>query len=176
MGADIHLYMEVCEDPASDNPYWSAFGGRVNPGRDYGMFGVIADVRVSDINIIPPKGMPEGRLGYEAEGDAYLYVNDKHADQAGYCSVANADEWVKSGSSANLVENGVRRVTNPDWHSHTWLTPAEFRQCLQTMEEKAAAEPDNWGNIDHRYYAVAAALEALEGEGREARAVIWFDN
>jgi len=54
-------------------------------------------------------------------------------------------------------------VTQPDWHSHSWLTTAEL---IEVIGE----------DIGPEYKAVIAAMQSLESSGHEARLVFWFDN
>lgn len=165
MGCDIHCYPEFRKP---NNEHWSSWSGRVNPGRNYELFGFIAGVRGEGGPVVPPRGLPSGKLGFYAFDDHKLSINDKFADSDGFCTLAKAQEWAKHGSVIVNTEAGNPwYVTHPDWHSHTWLTPTEFEQAIERCTR--------WAPQDD-YFALLAALKSLESRGNEVRLVIWFDN
>lgn len=180
MGADIHLYLEhsAKEPSQSGKRHWCGVGGRINPGRDYDLFAKIAGVRdcseEGSKKLFEPRGVPDD-LGWEAAGDNRLKVvpdGEECSDEPGYREVnrSRAESWVQYGSYwMPLGEYPEYWVSDPDNHSHTWLTPAEFRQVLE------APRPEGWG-IDPEYWALLAAAEELERRDRDVRFVIWFDN
>lgn len=136
MGCDIHCYIEYRERDMSDreDKSWSSFGGRINPGRNYLMFSLMAGVRGGD-GIFEVRGLPEG-LGYYSNDDNYLYITADKECNCGECksvSVENAARWVEGGSSEykNNREGKPTWVSHPDWHSHSWLSLVEFRQVLE---------------------------------------------
>jgi len=172
MGADIHCYLEYTDfNDREGNPYWSCFGGRNNLGRDYWMFDVLAGVRGSGEPHIPLKGLPPGKKSWQVESDAYLIISDENPDMEGYCSLANAETWSRQGD--NTIEehgNGGKRVTHPDWHSHTWLTADELAQCLGVyMLRHQDTYSVTWD-------AMLASMRAFEERGVQTRLVLWFDN
>ncbi|WP_300573452.1 hypothetical protein [Phenylobacterium sp.] len=160
MGCDIHMYAEYTGDPAAG--HWAGFGGRINPGRDYDLFGKLAGVR-TDGQMFPVRGKPD-HLGIYASSDDSLYITNEPGD--GNATRELAEDWVARGISRWTDEREVF-VTNPDNHTHSWVTPAELRQALEA--------PARW---DHptAYWALLAALEELERRGKTARVVFWFDN
>lgn len=180
MGADIHLYLEhsAKEPSQSGKRHWCGVGGRINPGRDYDLFAKIAGVRdyseEGSKKLFEPRGVPDD-LGWEAAGDNRLKVipdGEECSYETGYREVnrSRAESWVQYGSYwMPLGENPEYWASDPDNHSHTWLTPAEFRQVLE------APRPSDWG-IDAEYWALLAAAEELERRDREVRFVIWFDS
>jgi hypothetical protein len=73
MGCDIHVYVEYRRPGQAD---WAGFGDRVNPGRDYAVFGCLAGVRRGQpAGLVPPRGIPDD-LGWSCHGDWYLYITD----------------------------------------------------------------------------------------------------
>lgn len=54
-------------------------------------------------------------------------------------------------------------VSNPDWHTHSWLTADEFAVAIE-----GSGEPE--------YEAILAAMRSFEAGGAQARIVFWFDN
>jgi len=175
MGCDIHCYIEY-KRPEPEG--WSPFGGRLNPGRHYGVFAKLAGVRNHpEWGIVPiaePRGLPEG-LAYEADGDSKLFVLDRdEVESEGCVSTANAERWVAQGSSKFIDgHNGPKTaVTHPDWHSHSWVTLDELVAALG--DPKVGLTADSWSRPG--YKALVGAMHALRDEGCEVRLVFWFDN
>lgn len=160
MGCDIHCYIEY--QPSDQR--WDSFGGRINPGRNYHLFGLLAGVRGNSDPVVPLRGMPTD-AAYYARGDNQLYVKDKGDDASeGCCSKADAERWVASGSS-RYTDQTKNWVTHPDWHSHTYLFTEEWERAISSVE---------LGGCEYR--AILAALKHFESEGYRARVVFWFDN
>ncbi len=62
MGCDIHMVMEYRAVPGAEDrtPWWRAFGGVCNPGRDYVLFNRLAGVRGPEGGaLIPARGLPD---------------------------------------------------------------------------------------------------------------------
>jgi hypothetical protein len=172
MGCDIHCYVE---HTASDQRGWSSFGGRINPGRDYRMFAILADVRnYGDVTlevVVSPRGFPAD-ASWQAKSDNCCWVRESPDDTGQECSLASAEDWVERGLS-HWVGEGKKQVTQPDWHSHSWLTPDEWQAALFRRGE---AVQGGWGQYDPEYDALLAAMRAFESRGGMARIVFWFDN
>lgn len=161
MGCDIHVYPER----RKDGQRWKSVTGRINPGRDYDLFGKIAGLRNDgEPPMFEVRGLPDD-LGYWAESDSKLYITDVGGDE--YASKEQAAEWVACGASKYTDERQAF-VTHPDWHSHTWLTVPEMRRAIEA--------PSSWGERAVEYYGLIAMMEEVERRGYEARFVIWFDN
>ncbi|MEK6880267.1 MAG: hypothetical protein AABY22_11690, partial [Nanoarchaeota archaeon] len=136
MGCDIHCYIEYREkNPPENWKQWHDFGGRINPGRQYGIFAKLVGVR-NYYEIEPvskPRGLPED-LGREAESDNQIYISNEHSDDEGHCSLQKAERWVNTGSSKFIISKDEGRkpkwVTHPDWHSHSWCNADELKQTL----------------------------------------------
>lgn len=133
MGCDIHCYIEY-KKPDRDS--WSDFGGRINPGRNYWMFGFMAGVR-SEFPHVEPRGFPEDSA-YTSFDENTICVRDGQVDPTHsedgeyYYSRAHAEEYVSKGYCQYIPRNGheKRWVTNCDHHSHSWLNPDEFELCI----------------------------------------------
>ena len=206
MGCDIHLYIEYkSKKTAFDgyNPGWQSFGGSINPGRNYAMFALMADVRNYGDDKLPVlvkrRGMPED-AGYTATDDIRIYISDVPSSR--YVSTETAKSWVKSGSSKfiNDKEGNPMWVTDPDAHSHSWLTTSEFESILNKylelqsvwhkkrveehnkMVKEENIQPDSWAyappssNDEPEYQVVLTILKRFEELGYDARIVFWFDN
>lgn len=183
MGCDIHTYLEYANPPREGcEPYWQNF--TTNGGsRNYLMFGVLAGVRYPEVKLFEPKGMPDGAIGYGTSGGYWTSVApESHPDWADgddWVSLNQAESWVKNGYSVGETDvNGrLRRVSGPDWHSHSWLTLEELRsamghyaaECTKKWPGEPSAPPSEWK-------ATVAAMEAFAADGLLTRLVFWFDN
>ena len=166
MGCDIHCYIEYRRK--TDKGHWNGFGGRINPGRFYAMFSIMAGVRKYDGSptLFKPKGLPDD-LGFESKDDNRFYITDTTSE--GYVTKAKAYEWVAKGYSKLVDEHWV---TNPDWHSHSWLTPNEYNEAIEAFKKSCA----NGFYLDPEYTAILDCLRSFERQGFESRLVFWFDN
>jgi hypothetical protein len=205
MGCDIHLYIEYKSKKTEFDGYetgWQSSGGRINPGRNYAMFALMADVRNYGDNKLPVlvkrRGMPDD-AGYTATDDSRIYISDVPSSK--YVSMETAKSWVNSGSKfINDKEGNPIWVTDPDAHSHSWLTTSEFESVLNKyleleagwhkerveehnkMVERENIQPDSWAyappsiNDEPEYQVVLASLKRFEELGYDARVVFWFDN
>lgn len=170
MGCDIHCYPEY-RNPGAVG--WMGFGHNLNPGRDYAMFAAMAGVRnYGDEPVEPvvePRGFPED-ASWRPKSDNTLWVSDTSPDDDSNCSREQAESWVASGSS-RWVGDDQKRVSHPDWHSHSWLSREEFVRAMTARNERFSTY-----GLGPDYHALAAMLAAYEAEGLEARLVFWFDN
>jgi hypothetical protein len=177
MGCDIHCYLEYRERrlPADADEYrrrWRDFGRRINPGRNYRIFSCLAGVRgAASEAVVPPRGKPDD-MGYAAADDLWHFISDtasaREAEEEGYVTPDKAARWHDRGLAYRERDGKPVFVEDPDWHSHSWLTPDEWEAALKKSRETPKSEPE--------YYAVLAALRALEAAGYRARVVFWFDN
>ena len=207
MGCDIHLYIEYKSKKTEFDGYvpkWQSFGKSINPGRNYAMFGLMANVRncYSDGKLpvlVEPRGMPED-AGSTATDDNRIYISETESED--YVCMETAKRWVNSGSSKFINDNDGNPtwVTQPDWHSHSWLTTSEFESVLNKyleletgwhkvrveehnkMVKEENIQPDSWAyappsiNDEPEYQVVLASLKRFEELGYDARVVFWFDN
>ena len=160
MGCDIHLYIEH-KDPEWSG--WFSFGGQYILDRDYRMFTRMAGVRgIKTDAVAEPRGLPAD-TSYQVKDDNRLYISDERIeDDIRQTTREQAERWVRQGSSQY---DGTDYVTDPDWHSHSWLTAAEFEQCINSFRE-----------VSNEYKAVLAVLKCFESHGEQTRVVFWFDN
>ncbi|HEV8397221.1 MAG TPA: hypothetical protein VGQ37_23220 [Vicinamibacterales bacterium] len=185
MGCDIHCYIEHREK-ADDGRWWS-LGGRINPRQNYRLFERLAGARGDRASaLVPPRGVPDD-VGWEAlhgnwrliaygaepasdlvtPEEAAVYVEKHGSRYRGVVRLSKVTTF--ENGTAVVVDNAeyVGRpeyVSDPDFHSHSWLTPAEW--------ERATADfPDEF-----EYSAMLAAMRDLERRDREVRVVFWFDN
>jgi hypothetical protein len=163
MGCDIHCYVEYKD--RSGSTHWNSFGERINPGRDYQLFALLAGVRGEGEPLYPVRGVPAG-LGYYASIDYWLYISDDYPDSEGCCSTETAHAYAIDGSHYSEDKS---RISNPDWHSHSWLTTAEYNNCLDACDQL----PYHYSLVEYR--ALLAAMRSLENT-HDVRMVFWFDN
>lgn len=173
MGCDIHMYVEY-RSPTMREDYWSSFGERINPGRNYTLFGYLAGVRDTEVKqIVPSRGLPEN-LGWSAGYDSSIRINDEVSDnEEGFCTLKQAQEWVKYGCKIEERDGKPYRVSHPDWHSHSWMSVNEFGKVLKSATSGDKQDGNNPGD---EYFALLAATKELKKRGNEVRIVFWFDN
>lgn len=168
MGCDIHCYVEYKE---KERKRWRGFGGRINPGRNYMIFALLANVR-NYWNVFPvleQRGLPEN-LWIQAKNDNELFVTVEETDEEGCTTPERAAKWVEIGIS-KYTDESKKWVTNPDWHSHSWCTASELREVLDRTEVDAEFkyQMPEWEVL----YEV---LRSFEKKGYNSRLVFWFDN
>lgn len=165
MGCDIHMYVEY-KRKGDERDYWQYYGQRINPGRNYYIFGLISKGVRSDNDLgLEPKGIPEN-LSFYSYNDYWISINDKYAGDEGFCSTEQAEKWAEYGS---IIDKERNLVSNPDWHSHSWLTTKELEEQLEIYKEES-----DWVNAE--YFALLSSMKELEKHDLEARVVFWFDN
>lgn len=187
MGCDIHMYVEYTnktrkEEDLKDSkpPYWINFGGRINPGRNYTMFSVLAGVRGRYKESFVPKGkIPMDEMGWGSRDDAYIYISNEPLEGEYSINEEKALEWEKRGYEVIRRNGKPAWVENPDLHSHSWMSPEELERAFEIYRVKATEE---WGGEEEirvplEYQALLSAMKVLEGDGEnEVRIVFWFDN
>lgn len=175
MGCDIHMYVQYREKERAGTQYdwWSSFGGRINPGRNYSLFGVLCDGVRSEApegKCYEQRGLPE-KLGYAADYDVHLHIrDDDEPREENTCTLEDAKRW---GRRIEYDKDGKPwRTSHPDWHSHSWLTTKELAQAYRWYNSI------NRGyGVGAEYKALLAAMKALENKGKnEVIVVFWFDN
>ena len=203
MGCDIHLYIEYKSKNNNEDirNNWRSFGQKINPGRNYALFALMANVRNYDCILPVPqvRGFPED-AAYYSSNDNRIYITDTPGEDC--VTMELAEQWVESGSSEfiNNQRGEPTWVTHPDWHSHSWLTTGEFETVLNKYLElevgwhkdrvdehnefikKHDIKPDSRAyrqpemNIEPEYQFVLASMKRFEKLGYDARIVFWFDN
>jgi hypothetical protein len=169
MGADVHCFIEF----GKNEDFPDCFS-KVHFNRDYTLFGVMAGVRNEDLVLFHPKGLPK-KISWRAESEYYLFVDKdskpgEHLCDEHSCTKQRADEWIEQGLSTYKVKN-TSFVTNPDWHSTSWLTTEEFAKVLNKLEY-LHVHLDYPNSITPTLKATLAAMRELPN----ARLVFWFDN
>lgn len=177
MGCDIHAYVEYSDD----GKYWKSLTDNAGE-RDYVMFGVLAGVRYEEGKLFDPKGLPEGDLSSKTRAAYWRHVvpekHPEYADWEGWVSRENAERWVSAGYSKPDYEDGVlKRVSDPDGHSHSWLTSVELSQAIDHYRSVIGGVwPSMKGKAPTLWLMILAAMQAAEANGAKSRVVFWFDN
>lgn len=175
MGADVHMYIQY-KKKTEDDKWWWDFGGHINPGRNYAMFGILAGVRDNNSpHSFEPKGiLPEEKLSWAVREDLYLTITeDGEGDNE--TTLERAKSW-GSGRIINDNDGNPYKVEHPDWHSHSWMTIDELKQAYKWYK-KYAKESGYGGGVPLEYKVILKTMEALEDNGKnDVIVVFWFDN
>ena len=170
MQTSLFFQVEVLYAPPRFKPAWCHFA-RLRLSDDTTLFSLLAGVRLDDTGILPadcatPKGLPDDVVELSLLEDS-LAVDDVAAglDLEDTCTRARADEWVREGHSRYLCSG--YRVTHPDFHSFSWLSPAEFGSVVEKYRQLQ-------GRDSALVESVAALLDSLTASGIHCRVVIWF--
>lgn len=167
MGCDIHAYIDFDDFVMQDGKFFVSCFASLHLRRDYNLFGLMAGVRDEKVKLFDPRGLPEN-LSCTTKHNNQLYVSDKNSDEERSCSREDAERWVAGGSSAKWVDDGHNFVTDPDWHTHSWLNCKEMERVLKVMR---------WEDYKDQVRAIVAMMDALNGNNPErSRIVFWFDN
>lgn len=190
MGADIHMFVEYRNKKRAQEmkaegrtSCWYGYGGRINPGRNYTLFGVLAGVRGQYRDSFMPKGkLDREEMGWSSRDANWLYIaeNEKETDwENGVTTLETARKWEGYGCKIENDQNGRPAwVEHPDWHSHSWMSIEELEEAFNRYKVHATSE---WGedvtDVPIEYRALLASMKALEDGGEnEVRVVFWFDN
>jgi hypothetical protein len=166
MGCDIHVYVEF---RCKGSGLWNNFGGRINPGRHYGVFAKLAGVRDYGDDFTPvasSRGMPKD-AAWESDYDNRLFIVSGDQGEDGTCTMNQAERWVAQGCS-HYTDERKTHVTQPDWHSHSWATADELEMVINELKIQSFDHPE--------YIALLDVLRSFERQGYDSRIVFWFDN
>lgn len=176
MGCDIHCYIQY-KTKDDEDKWWRSFGGELNPGRNYLMFGVLAGVRFRGIpGSFSPKGvLPAEKQSWKVQDDLYLYITDD-GEGENETTLESAKTWFGGREIVNDNDGKPFKVRHPDWHSHSWMTIKEVETAFKVYKKNAKKE-DYYSNIPLEYKAILKLMKALEDEGKnEVLLIFWFDN
>ena len=180
MGCDIHLRVEkrrVKTNSLNERNEWRGVGfyGEFSD-RIYGMFARMANVRDSwGYKMFEARGLPKD-IAWPATEAFYLKVTENEeaavwSDR--HCLKKDAERWVEEGYS-EWVDDKHTMVTDPDLHSHSWLTAEELRKCFDDCfkDEDGTYKGDY---VD--WLGLVSFCEGIESTGEfDCRVVFAFDN
>lgn len=194
MGCDIHGFIEYKAKDEKDwrSKSWHNFGAEFHLDRNYIMFAFLAGVRNYwedkglKSSVYNLKGIPDD-IGFWTQDSYYMYISDDLADddyRENTISRKRAIEWVDMGLSKYYLfrkdENVALFVSNPDYHTPSWLTLPEYRNTIDAAINFRNTKFPEEGQVGldwaAEYLGVLAAMAALEIVGYETRFVFWFDN
>lgn len=185
MGCDIHMFIHY-KDKESTTDWWRDFGGNINGGRDYLMFGFLAGVRHEVPGGLSAKGLPEHSLSWIADETYYTPIyeketesepNHRHSDEGKWeISLEHARSWERYGRKIIERDGKPVKIANPDYHSASWLTIKELSDVYRKYTSYCRKH-DGWGKVSSTYKAVLQAMRSLEDDGKnDVELVFWFDN
>jgi hypothetical protein len=169
----------------SGNEGWSSFSGVIRLERDYFIFARLAGIR-GDVKDALERVPNDAAGAARDENFTWIDYAGKTINSSA-CSPEDAARWVATGKShydgtlskmaltisrkgeaeAELVDiRKPAQVSNPDWHTHSWLSTDEFEKAIEKTSRP----------IPPTYQATIAAMRSLEASGSEVRCVFWFDN
>jgi hypothetical protein len=166
MGCDIHAHLELIDQPA-------LHVARFELPRNYRLFSLLAGVRYDPQEfrgfepVYEPRGLPSGISSTVFEACTYA-INDELAalDVDGYCSREAAERWIANGA-ATYCDPSQERVTDPDWHSVSWVTCDEL-ETVAIRYQQITGERDAW--LD----AIIGAMHAFAIHQTPNRLIFWF--
>lgn len=151
MSRTLHLFIEY---KSSKSDTWYAHGGEFRPD----VYNELYKALIGD----KAKGrVPD--MSYRARRADCFTINDTNPFHGKEVTESTAHEYVKSGQS--IYRDDGLQVTNPDYHSHTWLTIREFASILKSVTGYSV-----------EYTAILAAMDTFNTIGFDTRIVFWFDN
>ena len=178
MGCDIHLIAQQ-RTKGKEDAEWRNVGFRGKfTERIYGMFARMANVRnYWGFKYIEPRGLPEDIFDDWVARNVFCMkiTENEHLAEWGdnFCSKEQADEWVAKGYSEWINET---TITDPDLHSHSWLTTQELRQCFNECFKDENGEYRPLADYV-RWLGLVSLCEGIESDGKhECRVVFAFDN
>jgi hypothetical protein len=167
MGCDIHVMLEHRKHGTER---WDALSYyAINPGRDYEKFSRLAGVRGGMMGeYIEPRGLPSDP-SWQTGNEYWLFISEEPGNGEHYVKPDDANRWVAQGCSVfkNDEEGKPVWVSDPDQHSHTWLTLAEWKKAIGKPEQQG------W---DMDWHALTAAADYYGENDHDVRFVFWFDN
>jgi hypothetical protein len=157
----------VAHQDALDQPDSWFFAAKFYTCRDYRMFGILAGIRSSEINMLKPRGLP-AKISWEVRDEVYLRVVDEDDELLnGEIRREDAD---RHGLSIINTGLDIPYVLNTEYHTHSWINLNELNTAIAmyTMHFGSPPDPD-WA-------AIAAYMEAIDGGGYDTRIVFFFDS
>jgi hypothetical protein len=187
MGCDIHMFVEYAnkkrlkEQREENKPeWWMCFGGKMNPGRNYTMFGLLCRGVRSNFEMGFPKKERLGidEMSYETKSEMFQYISETPDFEGSTVNIETALRYQKYGSKLYKDSNGEYTwVDNPDWHSHSWLSLDEFETALDLYKKIDDPYLGVDSDVPLEWRAILSAMKVLEDDGdNEVRVVFWFDN
>jgi len=149
--------------------------------RIYGMFARMAKVRDygGEYKVqFEPRGLPNDITDWRSRESFFCTVtDDKEASEwlDHHCLKEQAERWVERGYSEWVGEDH-REITDPNLHSHSWLTTQELRQCFDDCFKQQDGTYKPFSDYVE-WLGLVSLCEGIESDGiHECRVVFAFDN
>lgn len=195
MGCDVHLMVEydaasaggrsdLVSRPLRSGPFgpdavvYALSYGVIDVARNYALFGALAGVRsAGDVSpLIPPRGFPSN-CSAAVFGQFHLYVLDRSEGERLWQPGIWREQAKALVEQGKAVALGVREpgepeaITNPGYHSASWLTRDEILRCLRHADFNPA-------DFCVGFRIVLDALRTLDDEygAGHSRIVFAFDS
>ena len=189
MGCDIHAYVETKRE---ERDWYCACIPDI--GRDYALFGLLAGVRNKTAESMSPKGLPIDGISWRTQlaYGLHVYEGGGTVPDEGYCTREDADRWLAAGWSVTIGDN---LISNPDWHTPSWVTVTELESVLpklrdeydacnrreqEEMEKMATCAEERHRSWEYvvspEIPALIAYMKGFAEAGYDTRLVFWFDN
>lgn len=163
MGADIHLVVEYAERDNFSEP--AAVASMAWP-RQSDLFAAMSGMGRKPA-LIPARGFPKtaSNEAYRAYGLQVVKPGDVDA-MLTFPSILEEEAREALDARESELLPYCDFISNPAYCWASWLTRAEFRQCV---EHSGIA----WLSLEAE--ATLAMMELIESRGHKARIVFWFD-
>jgi hypothetical protein len=200
MGCDIHVWLEHREKNHPEYT-WGSFGGEMNPGRNYAIFGKIAGLRGGDA-LIEPRGFPND-AGYEARRGNETFISDNADIDSLLRSISQKDggmfeSYLTLAGGKKFLEEKLRSFSeephsvSPE-EANGWVEKGDSKYVYDsTGKTYAVTSPDwhshTWLTPDEfeatisdfpeetEYQVILDCMRSFEKRGHDARVLIFFDN
>lgn len=143
MGCDIHPFIDYDDFITREGEPWvSCFAGRVDLGRNYTLFALMAGVRYDEnrmdgkLPLFEPRGLP-ANVSWKVREEYYRFIEDDSTWERAVSST-DAERWVKAGYST--YSDDEKYVSGPDWHSASWLNADELELVSATYAQIKSPE------------------------------------
>ena len=169
MGCDIHPHIEY----RKHDQWWHYCTPWIL--RNYLFFGLIAAVRVKDVQMVATKGFPIKDATYETKAAFGMTVTSATCEWGGCGSLITPERAAEKGYQ--YLEEGL--MEHPDHHTPSWLTTEELREVIRAYTVYPVRDsPYRARSLKVKQQIpdeIAAAYQAMKTLG-ESRLVFWFDN
>jgi hypothetical protein len=170
LGADIHAYVDF-DEVFDETPWLNCYAADIRLGRNYALFTMMASVRDDNGwtgSKREPRGLP-AKYSFTVDNANVFYIGRRESGER-TISRRVAAEWVKKGHSTYTAKRNrdgrPSCVTDPNWHSHSWLTAKELREI----------QAEFLAYFGHPYGPLEPLITMMDCVGDRTRLVFWFDN
>lgn len=174
MGADIHLYVEYNPFDGHETMRRAMYvrGVEFFVSRSYRLFGLLGydRGRTGIEPVVPTKGIDQESLGTELLLEHSYSREDTTSEWDGRITDPHPSPY----DAARLLPE----YRNPDWHHDSWASFSELVQVREAYLKLVNYDPehDDMPRVVRDLNLPLSMMCTLEAQGRETRALYWFDN